>query len=228
MGWEENSEAHGSLFQKIIEYNRFKNIVEIGVDMGTTTKYLCEGAKKYDGKVYGFDLFGAHGQWKQFGRISTKNNVEKYLDGFGIDNYKIYKVNSFHVEDMTNIIEKDIGVIDFVFIDGDHSYKGIKNDFDIVYPLLSPHGIIAFHDTLKIDGCREFIIDLRTKFNDGTFDVIDMPWGTDRREGISILVKRTYPILDMEIDESCGSPSDYDTIYKKEQDWYKKEIEKNK
>jgi len=31
MGWEENSEAHGSLFQKIIEYNRFKNIVEIGV-----------------------------------------------------------------------------------------------------------------------------------------------------------------------------------------------------
>ncbi len=35
---------------------------------------------------------------------------------------------------------------DFIFIDGDHSYKGVKRDFELYKNLLSPRGYIAFHD----------------------------------------------------------------------------------
>lgn len=37
--------------------------------------------------------------------------------------------------------------IDFLFIDGDHSYEGVKSDFELYSNLLSPKGIIVLHDT---------------------------------------------------------------------------------
>lgn len=36
--------------------------------------------------------------------------------------------------------------VDFLFIDGDHSYHGVKNDFEYYGPLVRKGGIIAFHD----------------------------------------------------------------------------------
>jgi predicted O-methyltransferase YrrM len=38
------------------------------------------------------------------------------------------------------------GPIDFAFIDGDHSYSGVRQDFEMYGPLVG--GLIAFHDTL--------------------------------------------------------------------------------
>jgi predicted O-methyltransferase YrrM len=36
--------------------------------------------------------------------------------------------------------------VDFVFIDGDHEYEGVKRDFELYSPLVRPGGLIAFHD----------------------------------------------------------------------------------
>lgn len=36
--------------------------------------------------------------------------------------------------------------IDFLFIDGDHSYNGVKTDFLTYSPLVSKPGLIGFHD----------------------------------------------------------------------------------
>lgn len=36
--------------------------------------------------------------------------------------------------------------IDFLFIDGNHSYQGVKTDFEMYGPLVRKGGIIAFHD----------------------------------------------------------------------------------
>lgn len=62
-------------------------------------------------------------------------------------------VTSFtHLEESSsnsNVIEyvKDhINPIDFIFIDGDHSYKGVMSDYEIYRPMLSSIGIMAFHD----------------------------------------------------------------------------------
>jgi predicted O-methyltransferase YrrM len=42
--------------------------------------------------------------------------------------------------------------IEFAFIDGDHSYEGLKADWTIVRQLLAVGGIAAFHDTARIPG----------------------------------------------------------------------------
>lgn len=36
--------------------------------------------------------------------------------------------------------------LDFLFIDGDHSYAGVAHDFATYAPLVRPGGIVAFHD----------------------------------------------------------------------------------
>jgi predicted O-methyltransferase YrrM len=40
------------------------------------------------------------------------------------------------------------GPIDFVFIDGDHSYKWVKKDYELYSPLVRKGGIIAFDDII--------------------------------------------------------------------------------
>lgn len=39
--------------------------------------------------------------------------------------------------------------IDVLFIDGDHSYEGVKLDFHLYSTILSPNGVIIIHDTDK-------------------------------------------------------------------------------
>lgn len=37
-------------------------------------------------------------------------------------------------------------LVDFLFIDGDHSYEGVKQDFEMYAPFVRKGGIIALHD----------------------------------------------------------------------------------
>lgn len=39
--------------------------------------------------------------------------------------------------------------IDFLFIDGDHTYEGVKKDFEMYAPLVREEGVIAFHDIVQ-------------------------------------------------------------------------------
>jgi cephalosporin hydroxylase len=41
--------------------------------------------------------------------------------------------------------------VDFLFIDGDHTYNGVKQDFEMYSPLVKEGGIIAFHDIVCHD-----------------------------------------------------------------------------
>jgi predicted O-methyltransferase YrrM len=57
--------------------------------------------------------------------------------------------------------------LDFLFIDGDHSYEGVKADFEMYSPLVRDGGMIAFHDvaqdspTIKV---RRFWNEIKSSF----------------------------------------------------------------
>ena len=38
--------------------------------------------------------------------------------------------------------------IDLLMIDGDHSYEGVRRDFELYAPLVREGGLVAFHDIL--------------------------------------------------------------------------------
>jgi len=227
-------EEQGPLLESLVYLNQAKVVVEVGVAEAKSTDWLCRGAKLRGGVVYGYDLWDTHGLNNQFEHWSSKEKCEAYLQSKGHTNFELTKINS-RTPEFAKLIKSKHPSIDLAYIDGCHSYDGIKNDFDIIYPLLSESGVIVFHDTLRIDGCREFMIDLRTKFFDGTYDLITFPWGSmfysdgnvvNRRTGISVLAKRSFATLDLPIDEQCNLDEHFNDIYVKEEEWYEKELKK--
>jgi predicted O-methyltransferase YrrM len=215
------------LFRSIVKLIEAKTVVEVGVQLGDVAVHLCRAAKYNGGKYYGFDIWSEHGLVNQFPMMGTKETVSVRLDDQGFTNFTLTQIDTINNRKGFDDELKSLcpNGIDFAFIDADHSYMGIANDFFAVYPLMNPTGVIAFHDTARIDGCREFIHDLRTKYNDGTFDVSDYPFGNYGRHcGITIITKRSHPNTDLGIDEICGSLSEAHEIEQNEIEWFKNEI----
>jgi predicted O-methyltransferase YrrM len=75
--------------------------------------------------------------------------------------------------------------VDFLFIDGDHTYQGVKRDFELYSPLVRPDGVIAFHDVCHHPGQPDVGVDILWRQLGGAKEeiVTDPPtWG-----GIGVL-----------------------------------------
>jgi hypothetical protein len=73
--------------------------------------------------------------------------------------------------------------IDFLLIDGDHSYEGVKSDFEMYSDLVSDGGLIAFHDIVNEEwpGVGRFWREIEPRFE--TSEIVRDP----ERIGIGIV-----------------------------------------
>lgn len=63
--------------------------------------------------------------------------------------YEYYWGCNSHEESVKNkIYETFDGEIDFLFIDGDHTYGGVRKDWEFYSPLVRSGGVIVLHDNL--------------------------------------------------------------------------------
>lgn len=74
--------------------------------------------------------------------------------------------------------------IDFLFIDGDHSYNGVKADYENFAPLVRPGGLIVLHDVYGLPEVNQFWKEL--KQTERTQTIIGQPGGW----GIGIIEKK--------------------------------------
>lgn len=72
--------------------------------------------------------------------------------------------------------------LDFLFIDGDHSYDGVKRDYEMYGPLVKPGGLIAFHDIEYCPDVQKFWDEVKVGKRFQEF--ID---GDDQRFGIGLI-----------------------------------------
>ncbi|MDR3458636.1 MAG: class I SAM-dependent methyltransferase [Verrucomicrobiae bacterium] len=83
----------------------------------------------------------------------TNWNDTDSVDSFAIINEHLQKSGA---ADFVEIVRKTSGEaakgwdkkIDLIFIDGDHSYEGVKADWELFLPHLNEFGVVVFHDTL--------------------------------------------------------------------------------
>lgn len=116
----------------VVSTTRPKNILEIGRWLGGSTTLLASAASLNGGKIISIDLKVKAPEY------ARDELIKKHLEGLGLDNFELRVGSSF---------DFDPGVaIDLAFIDGDHSYEGVKKDFLNVMKHLSPGGHILFHD----------------------------------------------------------------------------------
>lgn len=119
-------------------------ILEIGTAKGATLLPWCRIASK---KVVSVDLPGGiHGG----GYPAIKQPLYRALvsDRPGVSLHLIQ--DDSHSPATRRLAEEKLAgdSIDVLFIDGDHSYAGVKADFDLWSPLVRPGGLVIFHDIL--------------------------------------------------------------------------------
>ncbi len=64
--------------------------------------------------------------------------------------------------------------IDFLMIDGDHTYSGVKSDFEDYGPLVRSGGLVAFHDIApgpaeNVGGVPDFWREVKSRFDHEEF-----------------------------------------------------------
>jgi len=136
-------------------------IVEIGSWKGKSTVCLARGSKMGSNtKIYAIDPHISEKEHKIF--YGNKSTIEEFKR-----NIKMAKVDDI----VEPIVKTSEGAarnwnkpIEFLWVDGDHSYEMAKLDFDLWSPYLIEGGIIAFHDSGEA-GVKRVICDLVSESN---------------------------------------------------------------
>jgi len=110
-------------------------IVEIGSFHGKSTCWIAAGSKSQGReKVTAIDLF-------EDGNGDFLHSFMKTIESMQVSDY-ITPLKGRSDE----IVRQWHRPIRLLFIDGDHSYEGVKMDYDLWSPFVSLHGFVAFHD----------------------------------------------------------------------------------
>lgn len=135
---------------EILEFSKFyyelkcKNILEIGTFFGGTFYLLCKLSDENGKKIsLDYPFFGTPGGDSV---IQNQEIIISNLKKFS-KNVEVLTMDSHSPETLSHI-ENIMGnqEFDFIFIDGDHSYEGVKQDFEMYKHLLKDGGYIGFHD----------------------------------------------------------------------------------
>jgi predicted O-methyltransferase YrrM len=138
--------------------NKARSIVEIGCWKGRSTKALLEAS---EGFVYAIDHFKGTSKegdaWSVF--LADEQDIKKeFIENVG--HYPNLRLHEMSSTDAVGFFEDES--LDMVFIDGDHTYKGVMDDINNYLPKVKKGGIICGHDYVK--GFPEVIQAVNEKF----------------------------------------------------------------
>ena len=175
----------GDLFLDIIQKKNPKTFLEIGIFHGVTARNVCELMFKNHGDNFnyiGIDIFDNSNAYdKEVVPSKTFNNPFKtfYFRYIKKQNpYSLiavedllskFKQNIKIIQGDTNQILNEVSLknIDFIFIDGGHDYKTVKNDLEQSFKIINKNGTILCDDwnLSQALGVREAIKDFSKEQN---------------------------------------------------------------
>lgn len=116
------------------------NVLEIGTYKGGTLYHWLTNA------VEGADVVGID-QGKEYWQPPAPDFDEsQFMDWVPVGVAYTPIRGDSHLLSTLQRVKEVMKAVDFLFIDGDHSYEGVKKDFELYGPLVRKGGIIAFHD----------------------------------------------------------------------------------
>ena len=116
-----------------------RSLVELGVMHGVNTA-LLRSVMADDGVVTGIDPHPPGRLFVSFERLVARREVERQRRGRAV---------------LRRQFSHDAAIgwnspIDFLFVDGDHSWNGIERDWRDWTPHIVPGGVVALHDSLGV------------------------------------------------------------------------------
>ena len=149
-------------FLKLIDAIQPKIILEIGTAMGGTL-FLISRFASFNAILISIDLLR--------GKIGDKNLA--FIKSIAQKEQKIVLIrdnshNLLTFQKIKKILKNK--KVEVLFIDGDHTYEGVKKDFEIYKSLIKSGGLICFHDIVpgsndKVGGVPDFWKEIREEYN---------------------------------------------------------------
>jgi len=143
----------GLIIYSLIQHMRAKVCVCIGSGGGfiprimTQAKVDLHKQKIFEGDPdYNWGDIGATYLVDACNGVGGPNDLENE-DSFFRLNFYPRLIKSTSVDAYYDFFVRQDIKIDVLFIDGDHSYDGVKTDFDLYSKILSDSGLIIIHDT---------------------------------------------------------------------------------
>jgi predicted O-methyltransferase YrrM len=168
---------------RLVEELRPRTVLEIGTQAGGTLYCWCKLADP-SAHIVSIDLPGG-----DFGGGYTREREEEMRLHFPQNGQRLdlIQADSHSPQTLTDLRSRVDGSLDFLFIDGDHTYEGVKQDFEMYQPLVRSGGLIAFHDICehrKQVGCDVDVYwrEIRERYRHEEFIAPPQTWG-----GIGVL-----------------------------------------
>ncbi|MFO7796125.1 MAG: class I SAM-dependent methyltransferase [Promethearchaeia archaeon] len=167
-----------------------KNILEIGTFDGGTI-FLLSKISDVDAKLISIDLPIYK---RDSGYAPYRLPLYRF---FNIANQKLYFIrDNSHGKNSINKVKSILKEekLDLLFIDGDHSYNGVKKDFYAYYPFVKINGLIAFHDI--IDHPKELNCEVSKLWNEikNDFKTIELIENNSEKWGGIGIIQKTQNI----------------------------------
>ncbi len=128
---------------KILQDLAPKCSLEIGTNFGGTLYLLC-ALSPPGARIISVDFPGAGIQ----GQGYRRRRVPLYRR-FARDGQRLHLLRAdSHSPETKNRVMRILNgePLDYLFIDADHSYRGVESDFQMYSPLVRSGGVVAFHD----------------------------------------------------------------------------------
>lgn len=138
--------THLTMEEKFFLYKKIPEkalCVEIGSYLGASS--LCIASSSNCQKIFCVDTWHNEGMAE-----GQKDTYQDFLYNTRSFAHKIFPLRGKSAEIGNSFHEK----IDFLFIDGDHSYDGVKQDIKIWLPKLRSRGVIIMHDCGWAEGVQ--------------------------------------------------------------------------
>ena len=136
--------------------------LEIGVARGESSYTILEKCPNVK-KLYGIDPYKAFDDWvghiDQAHNDKTKEIAIKNLSEFGDRFVSVFGLDSKTVAMDDGFFQESL---DFIFIDGDHSYEGALFDMESFYPLVKKGGLFSGHD-YNLPTVQKALVEFRNK-----------------------------------------------------------------
>ncbi len=131
------------LLARIIERFQLKVGAEVGVALGGHSSAILERTGVQ--RLYGIDPYQHRDNYEDMMNLPQgvfdvmHRNVARHMAQHG-ERFKLLRMDS--VTAAAQVTEP----LDFIYIDGDHSYEGVKRDLETWFPKVRDGGIISGHD----------------------------------------------------------------------------------
>ena len=166
----------GYLFQLASDLPENAQVIEVGSWMGASTCFIAGGLKGDAAKIYAVDNFkglstcGEDSAWynRHFQKLGANSTLDIFRANFATLGLsaRAEPVVADSLVAATQLAMKR-GTIDFIFIDGDHSYGACRADILGWAPFVKRGGVMAFHDFgSRADGVTRAIFE---EIKDGLF-----------------------------------------------------------